>query len=91
MIFIKIIGKRVHNMKKLSSKSLISKDLDHLGIVAGICNEIGLIRCIDQIIPPDIRTKITIGECVQLNDNQRQWVCIKVRSQKVMAKVKCKN
>ena len=53
-------------MKKLSSKNLISKDLDHLGIVAGICNEIGLIRCIDQIIPPDIRTKITIGECVQL-------------------------
>jgi len=38
-------------MRKLSSKNLISKDLDRLGIVAGICNEIGLIRCIDQIIP----------------------------------------
>ena len=31
-----------------------SKDMDHLGLVAGMCDEIGLVEAIDQIIPPDL-------------------------------------
>jgi len=43
-----------------------SKDLSHHGIVAVVCKEIGLIDVVDQIIPPDSRAEMTIGECVQL-------------------------
>ena len=43
-----------------------SKGLDHLGLVAAMCDEIGLVKTIDEIIPPDPRAKITIGECVKL-------------------------
>jgi transposase len=43
-----------------------SKDLSHYGIVSVICDQIGLVETIDQIIPPDPRAEITIGESVKL-------------------------
>lgn len=43
-----------------------SKDLDHLGIVSGMCDEINLVGVIDQLIPPDPRATMTIGETVKL-------------------------
>lgn len=38
--------------------------LDHLGIVAGIIKEVGLIEMIDQRIPQDSRESISTGEAV---------------------------
>ena len=43
-----------------------SKNLDHLGIVSQICNEIGRVEAIDKILPPDPSMKISHGECVKL-------------------------
>ena len=43
-----------------------SKDLSHHGIVSVVCDEIGLVETVDQIIPSDPRADITIGECVKL-------------------------
>jgi transposase len=43
---------------------LYSQRLDHLGIVAGICNQIGLIEQIDAKIGPNKR-KISVGQAVQ--------------------------
>jgi len=43
-----------------------SKVLDHLGIVSVVCDEIGLTKIIDDLIPPDPRSKLSIGECVKL-------------------------
>lgn len=43
-----------------------SKDLDHLGIVSAMCDEINLVNVIDQLIPPDPRAVMTTGECVKL-------------------------
>ena len=40
------------------------KMMQHLGIVAGICNEIGLIEKIDNVIPKSKRT-VSIGQAVQ--------------------------
>jgi transposase len=48
------------------SNKYSSKDLSHHGIVSIICDEIGLVETIDQIIPPDSRAEITIGESVKL-------------------------
>lgn len=48
------------------SEEYSSKDLDHLGLVAGMCRKLGLAQIIDTIIPPDPRVKITTGECVEL-------------------------
>jgi len=47
-------------------KEFSSKDMDHLGLVAGMCDEIGLVETIDQIIPPDPRSGISVGECAKL-------------------------
>jgi len=41
-----------------------SKRLDHLGIVAGMCQEIGLIDQINKITGVDKRQKVTTGESV---------------------------
>lgn len=43
-----------------------SKDLDHLGIVSAMCDEINLVSIIDHLIPPDPRAIITTGESVKL-------------------------
>jgi transposase len=42
----------------------ISKNLDHLGIVAGICKEIKIAEEIDRIIEVDPRQKVTCGQAV---------------------------
>lgn len=39
-----------------------SKNLDHLGIVAMVCKEIGLAEEIDRIVGVDPRQKVTCGE-----------------------------
>jgi transposase len=41
-----------------------SKHLDHHGIVAAACREIGIVEEIDKAIPPDPRQKLTTGEAV---------------------------
>ncbi len=41
-----------------------SKSLDHLGIVAGVCKEIGLVETIDDIIGVDDQQIVTTGESV---------------------------
>jgi transposase len=41
-----------------------SKNLDHLGIVAMVCREIGLAEEIDRILGIDPRQKVTCGEAV---------------------------
>ena len=41
-----------------------TKRIDHLGIVAGICHEIGLIEAIDQAVGPSQR-KVSCGAAVQ--------------------------
>lgn len=43
-----------------------SKNLDHLGIVSQICDEIGIVKTIDKILPPDPNMKISHGECIKL-------------------------
>src|SRR5208337_1883631 len=43
-----------------------SKNLDHLGIVSQICDEIGIVEAIDKILPPDPSMKISHGECIKL-------------------------
>ncbi|MDB2613564.1 IS1634 family transposase [Chlamydiales bacterium] len=43
-----------------------SKDLGHHGIVAAVCDQIGLVKTIDEIIPPDVRSELSIGEVVKL-------------------------
>ena len=48
----------------MASSGLHTQRLDHLGIVAGICNQIGLIEQIDQQVGPNKR-KISIGQAVQ--------------------------
>lgn len=43
-----------------------SKDLDHLGIVSAMCDEIDLVKTVDRLIPPDPRAVLTTGECIKL-------------------------
>jgi len=48
----------------MDNQDLQSQRLDHLGIVAGICNEIGLIETIDAQIGETGR-KVSVGQAVQ--------------------------
>jgi len=48
----------------MDGSGLHSQSLDHLGIVAGICNQIDLIEQIDQQIGPNKR-KVSVGQAVQ--------------------------
>ena len=48
----------------LSPLDYSSKNLDHLGIVATVCKEIGLADEINRIVGVDPRQKVTCGEAV---------------------------
>lgn len=49
---------------KTSDASAMSR-LDHLGIVAGMCDEIGLVEVIDELIPCSSRRIVTHGTAVK--------------------------
>ncbi|PIE79818.1 MAG: hypothetical protein CSA11_10585 [Chloroflexi bacterium] len=39
-----------------------TKHLDHLGIMAGICHEIGLVETIDAMLPTPSERKVSCGQ-----------------------------
>lgn len=51
----------VYNVEEYSSKRL-----DHLGIVAAVCDEIKLVEIMNRLIPPDPRAVMSVGECLKL-------------------------
>jgi len=48
----------------MANLGLQSQRLDHLGIVAGICHEIGLIETINSQVEPTGR-QVSVGQAVQ--------------------------
>lgn len=46
------------------SDTFITQNLDHLGIVAGVCQQIELIEQINQLVP-DAGRKVSVGQAVQ--------------------------
>jgi transposase len=53
-------------LKQENMMEYTSKDLDHLGIVAAMCEEIELAKTIDALIPTDPRSSLSLGEAIQL-------------------------
>ncbi len=53
-------------MEDVMKEEYSSKNLDHLGIVSQICDEIGIVEAIDKMIPPDPQMKLSHGECIKL-------------------------
>ena len=51
-------------LSSLDYTDYTSKILDHLGIVATVCKEIGLADEINRIVGVDSRQKVTCGEAV---------------------------
>jgi len=47
--------------------------LDHLGIVAGICDEISLVGQIDRLAPAP-RRQVSVGQA-ESHYSQRPWLC----------------
>ena len=52
-----------------------SKIIDHLGIVAGVCDEIGLVEEIDKIVGVNDKQKVTTGEAVMAMVINGLWFC----------------
>jgi hypothetical protein len=50
--------------EKRMSNQYSTQDLDHLGIVAGVCQQIGLIEQINARVP-DTGRKVSVGQAVQ--------------------------
>ena len=48
----------------MTERAYCTQRLDHLGIVAGICDEIGLVNIIDRLVPAP-RRQVTIGQAVK--------------------------
>ncbi|MBI2996742.1 MAG: DUF4277 domain-containing protein [Candidatus Melainabacteria bacterium] len=48
----------------LDEAQLTTKSLDHHGLVAATCRELGIVEIIDKEIKRDVREKLTTGECV---------------------------
>ncbi len=51
---------------KLKLRKLSAKRIDHFGLVAGMWDESGLTQLVDQMIPPDQRAELSVGECLKL-------------------------
>jgi hypothetical protein len=43
----------------------VSKNVDHLGIVAGVCKEIGLVEEIDLIVGVNDKQKVSISKRIE--------------------------
>ena len=43
-----------------------SRDLDHLGIVATMCDDIGIVKEIDKIVFNDVQAEMSLGEVAKL-------------------------
>ena len=52
--------------RKKKPEECVTKTMGHLGLVAGMCDEIGLTRLVDQMIPSDQRAELSVGECLKL-------------------------
>ena len=53
-------------MTKMKTEVQIDiQDIDHLGIIAGIVDEIGIVEIIDQEIGTDVREKVSAGQVVK--------------------------
>jgi len=53
-------------MTKMKTEVQIDvQDIDHLGIIAGIIDEIGIVEIIDQEIGTDVREKVSAGQVVK--------------------------
>ena len=53
-------------MTKMKTEVQIDgQDIDHLGIIAGIVDEIGMVEIIDQEIGTDVREKVSAGQVVK--------------------------
>ncbi len=46
------------------TENIQTKNLDHLGIVAGVCSEIGLVSVIDKLTESDAQRKVSVGGCI---------------------------
>lgn len=49
----------------LESETKSIKNLDHLGIIAGICDELNLVGIIDRLIPSNSRQKVSHGTSIK--------------------------
>lgn len=58
------MGTRIKQEQSAISDTFSTENLDHLGIVAGVCQQINLIEQIDRIIP-DTGRKVSVGQAVQ--------------------------
>ncbi len=52
--------------QKVDLSNLNIKNLDHLGLVAGFCEEVGIAKMIDELIPSSSNDKIiSTGKCLE--------------------------
>jgi len=49
-----------------TSVSISAQSMHHLGIVSGMIDKVSIVEMIDNVIPPDKRSKLTTGECVKV-------------------------
>ena len=50
----------------MNLSNLNIKNLDHLGLVAGLCQEVGISQIIDKLIPSSANDKIiSTGKCLE--------------------------
>ncbi len=56
-----MVKKSLHLKTVSNSDEIIVKNIDHLGIVAGIIDEIGIVEIINQKLGIDTREKMTSG------------------------------
>jgi transposase len=52
-------------MMNYQTEEIESKNIDHLGIIAGIIDEIGIVEKINEIFTVDMREKVNTGEVVK--------------------------
>ena len=51
---------------------ITTKNIDHLGIVSGVCDDIGLVKLIDELTESDAQRKVSVGTAGQ--GDGTKWV-----------------
>ena len=52
----------------MGRREAIIKNMDHLGLIAGIIDELEIVKNIDEALPSNAQKKLSYGECVKAFD-----------------------
>lgn len=75
-------------MSNIEASDIRVQDIDHCGLIAGICDAMGLVEGLDQLLGTHPQEIVTPGQAVLRHDSE--WIGICQRPAVLVGKIFCR-